>query len=59
MALFSFIDYGNKDFVKDNDGNVIRKQFANKDEAEDWLLSNSAEHDWTNLGVIFWNWDKD
>lgn len=59
MALFSFIDYGNKDFVKDNDGNVIRKQFANEDEAEDWLLSNSTEHDWANSGVIFWNWDED
>ena len=59
MALFSFIDHGNQDFLRDENGEVIRRQFADTYEAENWLLDNEAKTDWSNQGTTFWNWDED
>ena len=59
MAQFSFIDAGQKDFLRDEDGNVIIKYFDNYTEAEDWLLDHGEEYGWTNQGVRYWNWDEE
>lgn len=59
MAQFSFIDAGQKDFLRDDDGNVIIKDFDNYTEAEDWLLDHGEKHGWTNQGVKYWNWDEE
>ena len=59
MKYYSFIDFGLKDFLRDNNGKVIRKQFAFVEAAEDWLLTNGEDFGWTNTGIRYWCWDDE
>jgi hypothetical protein len=43
--------------VRDENDEVIRKEFPHQDAAEDWLLRNADKTDWTNQGTNFWEWD--
>ena len=56
---YSFIDQGNMDFVKDENEETIRIKCNNKEEAEDWLLTNHSKTDWTNSGTSFHCWEDD
>lgn len=53
--IYSFIDFGLKDFLRDDNGDVI-KIHGDYVTAEDWLLENGEEHGWTNTGVRYWEW---
>jgi hypothetical protein len=59
MSAYSFIDFGNRDFLRDIDGDVIIEDFDSFNEAEDWLLENGEHFGWTNSGVKYWNWDEE
>lgn len=59
MALYSFIDNENKDFLRDEDGNVIKITSDTFDDAEMWLLSNGEKYEWTNSGVYYFNWNEE
>lgn len=60
MYNFSFIDFGNKDFVRDNDGNVVTKQFSSYDEADDFIASGGLDDfDWSNNGTRKWCWEAE
>ena len=59
MKTFSFIDYGNKDFVKYEGGITVRVSAEDHGHAqsimfEDGLCENT---DWTNTGVKTWCWE--
>lgn len=59
MAQYSFIDFGNKDFLRKDNGEVIIIQCSNYHEAENWLLDNGEKYGWTNEGVRYWDWDDE
>lgn len=59
MAQYSFIDFGNKDFLRYDNGDVIIIDFTSYEEAEDWLLSNGDDYGWTNQGIRYWVWDDE
>lgn len=59
MPLYSFIDQGLQDFLRDDNGDVIKYRCANSDEAESYLLDELAHTtDWTNKGTNIWDWDE-
>lgn len=59
MAKYSFIDFGNRDFVRYENGEKIEIEVSSVEEAEDWLLKNGDTlTDWTNSGISFLNWDE-
>ena len=61
MAKYSFIDFGNRDFVRyiDNDEKV-EVEANSVEDAENWLLKNGDQlTDWTNSGVRYWNWNEE
>jgi len=58
MGLWSFIDAGNKDFVHDDNGEVVRIKADSFEEAEKWLLDNEEATDWTNQGTRYINWEE-
>jgi len=57
MYKFSFIDFGLKDFLRDEYDEVLIIKLNSFYEAEEWLLSNGEEYDWTNQGVKYLCWD--
>lgn len=59
MGLWSFIDSGLQDFLRDDMGNVIKIKGTQGD-AEEWLITEGDETtDWTNEGTRYWNWESD
>lgn len=54
---YSFIDFGLRDFLRDNSGGVIKIQVESYTEAEDWLLEYGEDHGWTNEGIRYWCWE--
>lgn len=59
MGLWSFIDSGLQDFLRDDMGNVIKIKGTQGD-AEEWLITEGDETtDWTNEGTRYWNWEHD
>jgi hypothetical protein len=59
MAKYSFIDFGNRDFVKYDNGDVVEIEASSFEEAEEWLLTHENETDWSNSGVRYWCWDEE
>lgn len=59
MGLYSFIDFGQKDFLRNDSGDVIIVDVNSYEDAEDWLLKNGEENGWTNKGVRYWDWDDE
>lgn len=57
MALFSFIDHGLCDFLRDENDEVIKIECESYDEAEDWLMKNHQNTDWTNEGTLYFKWE--
>ena len=58
-GLYSFIDYGNQDFLRYEDGSVIKLEFEYADEAHDWLLDHGEHYGWSNDGVKVLDWNED
>lgn len=60
MATYSFIDFGNEDFLRYENGDVVKIEASCIEEAEDWFLKNGDQlTDWTNSGIRYWNWDEE
>lgn len=59
MPHYSFIDFGLKDFLRKEDGEVVRIEFEGYHDAEEWLLKYGEDYGWTNKGVRYWNWDEE
>lgn len=57
MYEFSFIDFGTKDFLREENGEVLIVNLNSFQEAEDWLLKNGEKYDWNNEGTKYWCWD--
>lgn len=57
MCKFSFIDLGQKDFLRSDDGDVIEVECSNYDEAEEWLLMHGDDFGWTNKGTKTFCWE--
>jgi hypothetical protein len=56
---YSFIDNDNRDFLRDENGEVIVILCDDWQDAEDWLLSEGEEHGWTNTGIKYFNWSEE
>lgn len=59
MPRYSFIDFGNEDFVRDEADQTVTIEAEDAAAAEDWLLSNHQQTDWSNNGTRIWCWDKE
>jgi hypothetical protein len=60
MYNFSFIDFGLKDFIRDENGEVLTKQFGSYDEAEEFIMDGGLEEfGWTNEGTRKWCWEAE
>lgn len=59
MAIFSFIDNENKDFLRYDDGSVVMISCDTWEGAEQWLLAKGEKHGWTNTGVKYFNWSEE
>lgn len=59
MAKFSFIDFGIKDFLRNDNDQVIIIDVTDYMAAEDWLLKNGEDYGWTNTGVQYLDWDDE
>ncbi len=58
MYNFSFIDYGLKDFIRDDEGEVLTLPFASYSEADDFIANGGLEdYGWTNKGTRKWCWE--
>ncbi|GEM_PF-5732834 len=58
--LFSFIDYGLKDFIRDENDEVLKKEFRTYDDADDFISSGGLEeYGWTNEGTLKWCWNEE
>lgn len=57
---FSFIDFGNRDFVRDENGEALKKDFKNWDDADNFIMEGGLdEYDWTNTGTRKFCWDDE
>ena len=59
MAIFSFIDNENKDFLRYEDGSRVMISTDTWEGAENWLLNNGKKYGWTNTGVKYFNWSEE
>lgn len=57
ITEYSFIDYGNKDFLRDENDEVIIIKGDYQD-AEDWLLDNGEKYGWTNESTKYIDWNE-
>ena len=58
MKRYSFIDDCIRDFLRDDNGEVIIIEVENFDEAETWLLDHGEDYGWTNSGVKYHEWGE-
>lgn len=60
MASFSFIDFGLKDFIRTDDGEVLIKDFPNYQAADNFIADGGLdEYGWTNKGTRKWCWEAE
>ena len=60
MYNFSFIDFGLKDFIRTDDGEVLTKQFNSYTEADEFIADGGLdEYGWTNQGTRKWCWEEE
>ena len=55
--MWSIIDTGRKDFIRDDEGKPF--MFDTQRKAENWLLKNGYLHGWTNSGTRYFCWEDD
>ena len=57
---FSFIDFGLKDFIRTNNGQVLIKEFNGWEEADNFIMDGGLDDfGWTNKGTQKFCWDED
>ena len=57
---FSFIDFGNRDFVHDEEGNVFILVASSWEEADNFIMEGGLDDfDWTNQGTQKICWDEE
>ena len=55
MYDFSFIDFGLKDFIRDEDDQVLILKFASYQDADNFIGDGGLyEYGWTNKGTKKW-----
>lgn len=60
MYNFSFIDFGLRDFIRDDNDEVLIKQFDNFQQADDFIADGGLdEFGWTNTGTRKWCWEEE
>ncbi|KAA0126427.1 hypothetical protein FY557_17405 [Chryseobacterium sp. SN22] len=57
MYKFSFIDIGQRDFLRSDDGDVIEIECNDFYEAEEWLLMHGDDFGWINKGTKTLCWE--
>ncbi len=57
---FSFIDFGNRDFIRNHDGETLIMDFSGWEEADDFIMNNGlSDYGWTNEGTRKLCWDDE
>ncbi|HAQ21134.1 MAG TPA: hypothetical protein DCR40_18155 [Prolixibacteraceae bacterium] len=52
MLKFSFIDEGLKDFIRDDEGEVLVKEFTTWTDADEFIMDGGLEeYGWTDQGT--------
>ena len=52
MLQFSFIDQGLRDFIRDENEDVLVKEFSTWEEADDYIMDGGLfDFGWTNQGT--------
>ena len=52
MFQFSFIDFGNRDFIRDDEDKVLMKEFSSWEAADDFIMDGGLDnYAWTNSGI--------
>lgn len=60
MLTFSFIDFGEKDFVRDHNGQTLKVKLKSYEAAEDFIMNGGLdEYGWTNDGTRKWCWEEE
>lgn len=60
MASFSFIDFGLKDFIRTDNGEVLIKEFPNYEAASSFVADGGLnEYGWTNERTRNWCWEEE
>ncbi|MDR2084354.1 MAG: hypothetical protein LBP67_05105 [Bacteroidales bacterium] len=58
MLEFSFIDRGLRDFIRDNNGEVLIVEFDSWEAADEYIMSsNLDQYGWTNQGTQKYCWN--
>jgi len=58
MSKWSFIDNGNRDFVRGDDGEIVIIDAECGEDCEDWMMGNMNKTDCSNQGIIYHEWDE-
>ena len=57
---FSFIDSGLKDFIRDENGEVLKKEFNSWEGADNFIMDGGLdEFGWTNTGTQKYCWEDE
>ncbi len=57
---FSFIDFGLKDFIRDENGECLKLEFRGYEDADDFIANGGLdEYGWTNKGTKKWCWEEE
>ena len=60
MGTFSFIDFGLEDFIRTDDGEVLKKEFSCYDSASNFIADGGLdEFGWTNKGTRTFCWEEE
>ncbi len=52
MLQFSFIDQGLRDFIRDENGDVLVKEFSSWEDADEFIMDGGlTDYGWTNQGT--------
>ena len=60
MKTYSFIDYENQDFVKYNNGKIVKIKSSSRESVMEDFCSDGriyGKTDWTNSGTVIWCWE--
>ena len=60
LFTFSFIDDGNKDFIRDENDNVFKKKFFSYGDASEFIADGGLDDmGWTNRGTKIYCWEEE
>ena len=60
MLEFSFIDFGLRDFIRNENGDVLIVNFNSWEDADDFIMDGGLnEYDWTNSGTQKFCWNDE